>query len=556
MTQPFLYFFVLSLTGCLFFDSTTTITADKRVLLKCGNGQIDVGEECDPKMELNTGCADLSFVGGRLSCTADCTYDTSSCEAPPGCGNGQIDPGEQCDGQFLPSQSCTFFEFEGGDLKCTAACIFDFTECNGTSDVTCGDGVVDPNEECDGTSFKNGSECKNYESPISRSVYESGTLSCDTSCKIQFDQCSACGDGILSESEACDDGPETNADLLHTDDVFRVGNQTCMDVNSEFYQGQLRCLACQINTDNCNYCGNGAVEAYAGEECDSNLPEVSCQHHASKPFGMTTCDASSCKYVDGVGCSIGFAQLSVGDGLNCGVTTEGVMQCWKGESAHYSDKNRVYSEIKVSSKRDFYCALASGKVFCWGGINEQASDKDWNNLSQVQHISLSDAHVCALLVDDTVQCFDFDGKSITMDPPLKDVKKISSGSNFICGLGRATNSISCVGFSSEAMPPSLRGGFVDLSAGGTVLCGLNDAHKLECLNRQSISDVFEMDVGEIGTCWQTSTGLICDTTLAPPSNLLISFDVGVKGACGILADSGDAICWNDNTSYVVAPIGR
>lgn len=62
----------------------------------CGNGTVDVGEECDP--------AATALCPGDLTCQGDC-----SC---PKCGNGSIDPGEfcdppgsQCDG---PNSSCSF----------------------------------------------------------------------------------------------------------------------------------------------------------------------------------------------------------------------------------------------------------------------------------------------------------------------------------------------------------------------------------------------------------------------------------------------------------------
>ena len=40
-------------------------------------------------------CVSLGFAGGALSCDANCNLDDSQCSL---CGNGMVDPGEQCDG--------------------------------------------------------------------------------------------------------------------------------------------------------------------------------------------------------------------------------------------------------------------------------------------------------------------------------------------------------------------------------------------------------------------------------------------------------------------------
>ncbi len=47
---------------------------------KCGNNILDSGEQCD-SLDLNAkNCTDVgSFAGGELSCSSDCTFDTTSC---------------------------------------------------------------------------------------------------------------------------------------------------------------------------------------------------------------------------------------------------------------------------------------------------------------------------------------------------------------------------------------------------------------------------------------------------------------------------------------------
>jgi Protein of unknown function (DUF1566) len=79
------------------------------------------------------------------------------CALPgPTCGNGMIDPGEQCDGTNLNGATCTSLGFtNGGTLSCTASCDFNLSGCKSqaflaTGQTTCWDssGNVVP---CGGT---------------------------------------------------------------------------------------------------------------------------------------------------------------------------------------------------------------------------------------------------------------------------------------------------------------------------------------------------------------------------------------------------------------------
>ena len=47
------------------------------------------------------------------------------------CGNGVIDGDEECDGTFVNGQDCLSLGLESGILRCTDDCTFDTTGCNG-----------------------------------------------------------------------------------------------------------------------------------------------------------------------------------------------------------------------------------------------------------------------------------------------------------------------------------------------------------------------------------------------------------------------------------------
>ncbi|WP_437961536.1 DUF4215 domain-containing protein [Sorangium sp. So ce119] len=58
--------------------------------------------------------------------------------APGTCGDGVADPEEACDGPDLKGAACQSFGFEGGELGCSAACAVDTSGCSGTE--ACQDG--------------------------------------------------------------------------------------------------------------------------------------------------------------------------------------------------------------------------------------------------------------------------------------------------------------------------------------------------------------------------------------------------------------------------------
>lgn len=48
---------------------------------------------------------------------------------PPSCGDGSVDPGEECDASNLAGQTCAGLGFSSGTLSCTPNCAFDTAAC-------------------------------------------------------------------------------------------------------------------------------------------------------------------------------------------------------------------------------------------------------------------------------------------------------------------------------------------------------------------------------------------------------------------------------------------
>jgi len=214
----------------------------------CGNDIIDGGEDCDgTDLAGINNCADagLGDAGEPVSCATDCTYDYSLCS---GCGDGTINPPEQCEDADLGGATCESEGFDGGTLVCTSGCQFDSSGC-----YACGDGSLNGSEECDDPDF-GGQTCSDFASPAGP-PFTSGMLTCDVDeCTISTEDCMYCGDDVASDTEPCD-----GADLL---------SQTCETLG--FTQGTLDCESdCSaFDTSGCTECGDDTAEA--PEECDGD----------------------------------------------------------------------------------------------------------------------------------------------------------------------------------------------------------------------------------------------------------------------------------------------
>lgn len=166
-------------------------------LPRCGDGVVDsaYGEECDE------GSGNSNAAGS--TCSTSCII--------PGCGNGALETGEICDdGNTSDHDGCTSHCRnnvcgDGYTWTGVEACEYDHPwspgDCRydcGEDASLCGNGIVDQGEACDDGVDRNSDE------PIKLSPPE---VTCRTDC-----QRPRCGDGILDVGEDCDLEPDCQPD--------------------------------------------------------------------------------------------------------------------------------------------------------------------------------------------------------------------------------------------------------------------------------------------------------------------------------------------------------
>ncbi|MCB9734090.1 MAG: formylglycine-generating enzyme family protein [Deltaproteobacteria bacterium] len=96
----------------------------------CGNGIVEGGELCDRAAwdDQTLRCQAYGYDGGQVACHRDCTPDFSGCFTST-CGDGVIEGPEECEGEDLAGQTCAGLGNLGGTLGCDGQCRLDDAGC-------------------------------------------------------------------------------------------------------------------------------------------------------------------------------------------------------------------------------------------------------------------------------------------------------------------------------------------------------------------------------------------------------------------------------------------
>jgi cysteine-rich repeat protein len=222
---------------------------DQDGFIQCGNGILEVGEQCD----------DGNLIDGD-GCTSGCAAEGYTVAI---CGDGVLMEGEDCD--------------DGNNLDgdgCSAICE------STSSSALCGNGTVDDGEECDNA------EQNSDEAPGA----------CRRSCRSP-----SCGDAVIDPGEQCDDGVQNSAvfpDRCRTDCTLSRCGDGVRD-SGEACDGGLGCNStCRYAAPATARCGDGFVDTF--EQCDDGniLSGDGCSASCKVEHARASSSASSTASLD------------------------------------------------------------------------------------------------------------------------------------------------------------------------------------------------------------------------------------------------------------------
>jgi cysteine-rich repeat protein len=358
----------------------TTGDGDGDPSADCGDGVVQVGEECD--------------LGSQNTESGQCT---PSCEIAS-CGDGLVYEGlEECDdGNSLNTDACVTgcqlatcgdgFTQDGVEV-CDDGNLDDGDACNAMClPGSCSDGILQEGEQCDDGDVDTSDECPACQFAYCGDGYvQVGIEACDDGNLVSNDACTYpncthnfCGDGVLFEGqEECDDGNAVGGDACTLecttafcgDGVKQVGVEECddgNDVDDDFCTNACISLlyfveGVQTNVDEGDLggweeCWSGTFGGYypdlsgmiLGQQCTGSKLLIGCRPVDSPTFtllamgeradvlfdtgnGNITHDANGVSWYYSGSYSMGFAELGTGVSRNSCDTSQvspTLRMCW------------------------------------------------------------------------------------------------------------------------------------------------------------------------------------------------------------------------------------
>ena len=339
------------------------------------------------------------------ACRSGCT--------PATCGDGVVDPGEDCDG----SPGCS------ADCRRAGAC---------------GDGVVQPAWEA----------CDDGNARREACAYGESCVVCDATCAWVQGLESRCGDGLLDPAhEGCDDGAEAPllAELSLTTDA-----------------------GCGLREDRGAICWGSklVVDEPAGPFVAVGAGiDYAC---GLRPTGELVCWGQQA-YEQTLPPAGTFVSLAVGPYAACAIRDDGGIICW-GDRKPEVPADGTWARVSIGTS--MACALdPAGQLSCWGPERELAWPRPQGRF---RALAVGDALHCAIRVDDTLACWGPAAQDAIL--PAAPVVAVAVGGEHACAIDRA-DGITCFGRRAPTPEP---GRYRALAAVGHAACGLRLDGAVRC----------------------------------------------------------------------------
>ncbi|MBU1512171.1 DUF4215 domain-containing protein [Myxococcota bacterium] len=239
-----------------------------------------------------------------------CDQDTQVVDS---CGDGIVDPGEDCDGPGVYLQTCGtlgYYDLDG-TLACAANCTWDTSDCGGH----CGDGLIEDTagEECEAGDLR-GASC------VSLNYTNGGVLACDGFCHFDTSAClTICGNGNVEPGEGCDDGNLDDDDGCHAvcmvqdgwqcDDaspsvctrICGAGQTACGSDCLDLFNDPQHCGGCEAPCDDGIPCVGGVCRTVDGAWADAGSFGLDTPWTAATRHDLAGCPGGPFLYVQADG---------------------------------------------------------------------------------------------------------------------------------------------------------------------------------------------------------------------------------------------------------------
>ena len=282
-------------------DSTVTIGGG------CGNGSLELGEQCD----------DGNIIPGDC-CSASCTFEVGSCSDEDSCTTDDTCQSGSCVGGATPDCDDTNL--------CTDDSCNSLTGCvNAANAASCDDGdVCNTSDVCSGGSCQSGAAVVCDDSNIctvdscnsaTGCEYQPSNAACDDSNACTDDSCAANACSSTPNSAPCDDN-----DACTTNDICGAGGCVGTDTSAQDCDDDILCTS--DFCDAASGCGHGAnslacddgINCTIGETCSAGI----CQ--GGSPLVCSDGDACTddqCNEADGSCSSFANTGSACDDGDAC-----------------------------------------------------------------------------------------------------------------------------------------------------------------------------------------------------------------------------------------------
>lgn len=284
--------------------------------------------------------------------------------------------------------------------------------------------------------------------------------------------CAPCGDGIIDDTEICDEGEALDCGSCAAD---CRGDGTGVDCEfSALTAGSD--YACALTPTGSVECWGSAIETPPSGTFDAVA--------AGDGFGCAIAASDGtleCWGTDSDGQASPpdgeYTSLCAGWDHACALDSRGTPTCWGNDFFDATSPPRFLRYASITCGAYHSCGLSTvGTVTCWGSNNFGQRSRPTGSF---RSIDAGGIHNCGILADGTASCWGSDLHDRSSPPAGEQFRRVSAGGWHSCGITTAGEAV-CWGRDSEGESSAPAGAFLDARAGDEHSCALGLDGTLTC----------------------------------------------------------------------------